>query len=102
MIGKIDDANYDGAATNTLNIYVGAVVPFALTGPLKLSDGSFRLSFTNTPGAGFSVYGSSNMSLPFNNWIYLGGVTDYPPGQFIFTDLQAKTNQKRFYRIISQ
>ena len=102
VIGKIDDANYDGAATNNFNIYVGATVPFALTSPIKLADGSFRLSFTNTPGASFNVYGTSNLFLPFSNWIFLGGVTDFPPGQFLFTDSQAKTNQKRFYRIISQ
>ena len=64
--------------------------------------GSFQFSFTSTPGMGFSAYGSTDLSVPFSNWSWLGTLTDNPPGQFWFTDPQVgATNQQRFYRVSS-
>lgn len=65
------------------------------------SDGAFRLGFTNTPGAVFSVCYTTNLSVPFSNWTVLNTITESPPGHFQFTDLQATNGGQRFYRIRS-
>ena len=66
-----------------------------------MTNGSFRLEFTNAHGALFSVLATTNLMLPLTNWTMIGIVTDSPPGQFQFTDQQATTNSQRFYRIRS-
>ena len=35
------------------------------------------------------------------NWTVLGGVTEIAPGQYQFTDSQAASDSKRFYRVRS-
>jgi hypothetical protein len=77
------------------------VVAFRLLNPSALPGGLFRFSFTNLPGAGFHVYGTTNLAVPFGNWILLGALTDNPPGQFQFTDSQMTNYPRRFYRVIS-
>jgi hypothetical protein len=65
------------------------------------SDGAFRLEFTNTPGAAFSVCYTTNLSVPFSNWTVLNTITESPPGHFQFTDSQATNGGQRFYRVRS-
>jgi hypothetical protein len=67
----------------------------------RLPSGAFQFSFTNSQGPSFSVFGATNPSSPFNDWVMLGGATEISPGQFQFTDPQATNNAKRFYRIRS-
>ena len=70
-------------------------------GTLTLAGGgAFQFSFTNTPGAIFTVLATTNAALPASNWDVLGAVTEGPPGQFQFTDLQTN-NPQRFYRVRS-
>ena len=71
----------------------------ALTGSTALGDGSFRFSFTNTPGAQFAVWSSTNAALPFSAWTLLGPVVESPAGVFQFTDLTATNQPTRFYRV---
>jgi hypothetical protein len=75
--------------------------PTILTLSEKLGNGTFQFLFTNTPGASFSVFGTTNASLPSSNWTALGGVVETAPGQFQFTDSQATNNPQRFYRVRS-
>lgn len=63
-----------------------------------LTNGHFRLAFTNTPGFNFTVLASTNASSPVTNWTELGSVTEVFPGQFQFTDALTSTNPMRFYR----
>ena len=70
-------------------------------GCIKLAGGAFQFSFTNTPGAGSTVFTTTNLALPFTNWTTLGSATEVSPGQFQFTDPQATNNSKRFYRVRS-
>lgn len=81
---------------------LGAVVAFNLIHPLVLPGGRFQFSFTNLPSTGFSVFGATNISIPFSNWTFLGALTDSPPGQYQFTDLQLTNYLQRFYRVTSQ
>lgn len=76
-----------------------------LTGTSKPTRGSFRFTFTNTPGAFFGVVATTNLALPLSNWAAIigvtGGVTEISPGQFQFTDPRAGTAPQRFYRVRS-
>ena len=71
--------------------------PPQLTG-VKLTNGTFQITFTNTPGAGFVVLASTNISLSVSNWTVLGAPTENPVGQYRFNDSSAG-NQQRFYRV---
>jgi hypothetical protein len=83
------------------SLTVASVTASTLTGATMLPGGTFQFAFTNTPGAGFSVFGATNISLPYSNWSFLGSLTDNPPGQFLFTDPQATNHLQRFYRVRS-
>ncbi|HUZ06256.1 MAG TPA: hypothetical protein VMV89_02075 [Candidatus Paceibacterota bacterium] len=62
---------------------------------------AFQFTFTNAPGADFTVLTSTNVALPLTNWTVLGEVMQAAPGQYQFTDPQAITNKIRFYRVRS-
>ncbi|MDB6109954.1 MAG: hypothetical protein JWR69_1704, partial [Pedosphaera sp.] len=66
-----------------------------------LAGGAFQFSFTNLPGASFNVFGSTNVTTPFSNWSWLGGVPELSPGQYQFTDPQPTGAPARFYRVSS-
>jgi hypothetical protein len=72
-----------------------------LTNPTKLANGAFQFTFTNTPNALFTAFGTTNATLPFSNWTTLVGPTEVLPGQFQFTDPQATNIPLRFYRVSS-
>jgi outer membrane protein assembly factor BamB len=84
-------------------IYAFAVPAFqpviVLSNPTLLPDGSFQFDFTNIPGMGFSVFRSTNLSLPLTNWTLLGPMTENPPGQFRFIDPPADLDGPRLYRV---
>ena len=63
-----------------------------------LGNGSFQFAFTNVPGASFSVWSTTNVSLPLSNWTSLGSAVEGPPGQYLFTD-NAPTNSPRYYSV---
>jgi alpha-tubulin suppressor-like RCC1 family protein len=72
-----------------------------LTGAQKLPAGSFQFAFSNTPGAFFSGLAATNPGLPLSNWTSLTGLVEVSPGQFQFTDSQATSTPRRFYRVRS-
>jgi hypothetical protein len=77
-------------------------VPSIIITNLMLNpNGTFQFGFTNTPGLGFTVYGTTNLTLPFTNWRSLGAATEISPGQFQFTDTTTG-NMYRFYHVTSQ
>jgi hypothetical protein len=83
------------------NMNVTPMPPIMLTHPTRLTNGTFQFSFTNTPSWPFTVLGATNPTLPFSNWTTLTGLTEAPPGQFQFTDSQARNIPRRFYRVSS-
>jgi hypothetical protein len=72
-----------------------------LSNPTLLPDGSFQFDFTNIPGMGFSVFRSTDLSIPLTNWTPLGTATENPPGQFRFIDPPADLDGPRLYRVRS-
>jgi N-acetylneuraminic acid mutarotase len=75
--------------------------PPTLRDETRLDNGSFQFSFTNLPGAVFSVLASPFPLLPPSDWMMIGDVTETAPGQFQFTDTQATNYPRRFYRLRS-
>ena len=67
----------------------------------KLSNGVFQFAFTNTPGASFNVFGTTNPSLSFSNWTGVGSVTEISSGHYQFNDPEATNRGQGFYRIRS-
>jgi hypothetical protein len=66
---------------------------------LRPPDGTFHLTFTNTPGMGFVVLTSTNISLSVTNWTNLGAPTESSAGQYQYIDSQSAAHQQRFYRV---
>jgi Kelch motif. len=77
------------------------VTAFNLINSTNLPSRTFQFSFTNALNESFSVLGTTNLSLPLSSWTVMGGVTEFPPGRYQFTDPQATNSPQRFYRVRS-
>jgi hypothetical protein len=98
--------HYRVVATNSAGFALGSDMTFttlAVTPPqlggLTYYSGGFKFTFTNTPGAFFTVWGATNVALPLNQWSNLGPVAVTGPGQYQFIDTRATNIQQRFYRV---
>jgi hypothetical protein len=89
------------STSSVVNISVPVPTAATLTGPQKLTNGSFQFAFTNSVGALFGVLTTTNLTLPLTNWTTLGGIVEISPGQFQFTDPQATNSGQRFYRVFA-
>lgn len=103
----LDTTGSSGLATDSKNFTLdtrgtsGTIAAFRLLNPLAPRGSPFSFSFTNLFGESFSVFGATNISIPFSNWTFLGKLTDNPPGQYQFSDPQITNYPKRFYRVSS-
>jgi N-acetylneuraminic acid mutarotase len=77
------------------------VTTILLNNVLTLPSGAFQFSFTNAPGATFSVLVTTNLSLTLSNWTILKAVVETSPGEFQFTDFSATNGGQRFYCVHS-
>ncbi len=97
------------SATNrTANItLMGMAVPVTqsaapiLTGIALLNDGTFQFGFTNVQSASYTVWTTTNLSLPLTNWTMLGPPANLGSGIYQFTDPSATNDVQRFYRVSS-
>jgi hypothetical protein len=104
--GFIDEVRISGRALTpeqflSTPLVIIATNPPLLTGLTKLGNGSFQFNFTNLEGANFTIFASTNVALPFNQWSNLGAPVESPAGTFQFTDPQATNKPTRFYRVSS-
>ena len=102
-----------GGAGSALSSEVSAMPGAPSATPPKLGGitftgggggGAFGFSFTNVPGASFTVYATTNLTLPFSNWPVVGQLTESNNGshsQYLFTDPEASNKVQRFYRVSS-
>jgi len=105
--------HYQLVATNSAGTGLGGDISFNTLGvtPTQFGSGSgiisgggsvpFQFSFTNTPGASFSVLATTNVALPINQWSNLGTATEVSPGNYQFSDPNA-TNTAQFYILQTQ
>jgi len=77
------------------------VSPIVLAPPKLLPGAALQITFTNLPGMSFSVFGTTNLGLPYSAWTSSGAATEVSPGLYQFTDGQP-TNAQGFYRVQSQ
>jgi len=88
--------------TATAELYVAPESASPLVAGRHLNDGTFQISFTNTPSALFNVLATSDLRQPMTNWTFLGNAIESPAGCFQWTDDPATTGMNRFYRIRNQ
>jgi hypothetical protein len=77
------------------------VTSITLTNVALLSQGVFQFSFTNIPGANFTVFSSAILTAPLANWTALGGVTEVSSGQFQYTGTNNNAGSVRYYFVRS-
>ena len=97
-------AIFDGIPTATWNpVIVATNSPMISAGTAKSVGGAFQFSFTGTSGASFTIFSTTNLALPFNQWTNLGAAAESPSGsgQFTFTDPHATNNPSGYYRVRS-
>jgi len=60
-------------------------------------------TFTNTPGtaAQFTTWSTTNLALPFSQWVKLGHPTEVTPGNYEVVDPSSTTNKQTFYKVTS-
>jgi len=94
----IDNLIFSASITNLPPVTVPVLFAVTFTHGNGLS-----FSFSNTPGASteFTVWSTTNLTLPFNQWQNLGNPTEVSPGNYQFTDLQATNESKQFYKVTS-
>lgn len=65
------------------------------------SGAGLTFGFTNTPGANaqFTVWGTTNLALPFSQWQNLGHPAEVSSGSYQFSDSHATNTPARFYRV---
>jgi hypothetical protein len=96
--------NLQFAAGSTPNVNLLPPVTSPSLGGVVYSAGQgLTFGFTNTPGASaaFTVWTTTNLSLPLSQWVDLGNPTEVTSGNYQYTDAQAKTNAQRFYTVTS-
>jgi Kelch motif/Galactose oxidase, central domain len=91
--GYLRSAELYGAAS--------AIPPTLLANAVMLAAGACQFTFTNVPALSFTVVATTNPALPLSNWTTLRIATELSPGQYQFTDPQASSSPRRFYRIRS-
>jgi hypothetical protein len=98
--------HYRAVATNSAGYALGSDMTFTTLavsaptlGSLTNNNGQFSFTFTATPGAWFTVWGTTNVTLPLNQWSNLGLVTVTAPGQYQYIDPYASNSPQRFYRV---
>ena len=72
--------------------------PITLMNGAKLPGDAVQFDFAYTPGAACSVYVATAASIPYASWSFLVAPTEVSAGQFQFTDPQAGTAARIFYR----
>jgi hypothetical protein len=72
-----------------------------LANPTRLGNGSIQFAFTNTPGAVFTAFATTNVAAPLNYWIMLSSPVEIAPGQFRVIDSASANFPRRFYRVRS-
>jgi hypothetical protein len=80
---------------STLTITAPQLGSATLTG----GGSTFQFGFSAAPGATFTVWGATNIALPFASWQNLGTATEVSPGNYQFNDPQVPNRPQLFYRV---
>jgi hypothetical protein len=96
--------NTGGSAVSADATFSTRTIPPMAVGGSVMNVGTnalkhMQLSVTSTTGGSFTVFSSSDMSVPPSAWPAVGTMTEVAPGQYQFTDPSEATNLRCFYRI---
>lgn len=102
------------ARRSGLQVDIGAVEMQVMSGinqptlvnPVRSATGgaeTFQFAFTNLSSADFLVLTTTNVGLPWSNWIPRGYAVETPAGSgdYQFTDRPATNEPQRFYRVVA-
>jgi hypothetical protein len=91
-----------GAVEGVYNGAYNLANPGKLKSVTRLGNGWVSFSLTNYSGLSFTVLASTNLALPFSQWLDLGPILESPfgSGQYPFTDTQATNYSRRFYTVV--
>jgi len=73
-----------------------AVTPPRLNGT-AFNGGTFRLAFTNAPGASFSVLATNNLAAPIASWPVVGQAIESPVGSGNYQFTNSPATNRQFY-----
>jgi hypothetical protein len=88
------ETNYTVTMVNG-TLTLATVSPFNLAHFGFASSNAFQIQFTNTPGATFSLWTSTNL----RNWTQIGTATENSPGVYEASDSSATNCGVRFYQL---
>ena len=57
------------------------------------------IRFTNYPGAAFTLWSTTNLSLPFSQWYNEGAPSNTTGNLFEVTDTTSTNSTQKFYRV---
>ncbi len=89
------------SAPAILAVTSASAPPSQLAAQFSSPGGPLQITFTNIPGANFTVFSSTDLTRPLSSWTSLGTPTESPAGQYQFSDPGAQTNSQRYYRVRS-
>src|ERR1017187_4755329 len=79
--------------------------PIHLINVAALPDGSFQFGFTNSPGISFTTYATTNLSLPFTNWLYAGNPVNVGSNYYQYNSgpgiITSPSFRRVFFRVTS-
>lgn len=93
--------NTYGAAMVAGTNFVTLDVPRSISGLIQTAPGQFAIQFAGSSSVGYTVLGTTNVSLPASNWTVLGPAMLLSNNLFQFSDTQATNVPLRFYRLRS-
>jgi hypothetical protein len=77
---------------------VQTITPPSLGG-VSVSTTGFKFTFTSTPGLGYTVLGTTNVTLALSQWQSLGHPTEGPTGHYQFTDIRTPDSPAFYYTV---
>jgi len=84
-------------STNTLAANL-QVLPLQFAGAVQLSDGTFQLTLSGPPNGSYSIYSSTDVTLPLAQWTLLTTGTFDGSGAAMFVDQNVSSVPAQFYR----
>jgi len=97
----IDNLSFSAASSIASSVTAPNLRGVTFNGNIGALNAGLSFSFTNAPGTGFTVWATTNLMLPFSQWLNLGHPTESPAGQYQFVDSLATNQPQRFYRVTS-
>ena len=98
---RLRSLTYQGGDGNDVELGMGSVVePLDI---VPMGDGMIRLSFEKTVGLTLTVYGSTDLMRPLEEWTNLGPLVETPSGSGVYELIVpgAPDELKSFYRLTS-